>query len=389
MPTETPAARSRADLAPRVELSGADLLRAVAVLAVIYSHISFYLIDDVGSGWWMIDAVYKVFVEGLGLNQHLSFFGVAIFMTLTGALITRSAIRKHPGRFLLDRVARLLPAFWVAIAAAILLVRLGINGMFSGQPGISNIEAALSFVFGGFFLKPQVAVLGVTWTLVVQILFYLFCVAAQPILRTRPIVVPLVGAAVCALVLLYNLYVPQPYTVPMLSKVAATLPTVFLGQLIYLGIARLVDWRWLIVGVIAQIEVVRLATEIRVYWAGDRYMWTIAVVALLVLVLGHYRGRPTRWAVVRWTATRSYAIYLVHTLILYRVYENTVGPFGPTGAVLAFLVVTAGVSEVLYRWVEVPAARWLSARTRWIGQRPAKTPEPTPSRTPADTPDRA
>ncbi|RVW02555.1 acyltransferase family protein [Rhodococcus spongiicola] len=376
-------------MAPRVELAGADLLRAVAVLAVIYSHISFYLIDDVGSGWWMIDVVHKVFVEGLGLNNHLSFFGVAIFMTLTGALITRSAIRKHPGRFLIDRVARLLPAFWVAIAAAILLVRLGINGMFSGQPGISNVEAALSFVFGGFFLKPQVAVLGVTWTLVVQILFYLFCVLAQPILRTRPIVVPLAGAAVCALVLLYNLYVPQPYTVPMLSKVAATLPTVFIGQLIYLGAARLVDWRWLTVGVIAQIEVVRLATDIRVYWAGDHYLWTIAVVAALVLMLGRYRGRPTRWAVIRWTATRSYAIYLVHTLILYRVYENAVGPFGPTGAVIAFLIVTAGVSEVLYRWVEVPAARWLSARTRGIGQRPAKTPEPEPSRTPTDTPDRA
>lgn len=351
-----------------MELTGADLLRTVAVLAVVYSHISFYLIDDLGSGWWMIDGVYAVFVEGLGLNQHLSFVGVAIFMTLTGALITRSAIRHHPGRFLLDRVGRLLPAFWVAIAAAILLVRLGINGMFSGQPGISDSEAALSFVLGGFFLKPEVAVLGVTWTLVVQVLFYLYCVALRPVLRTRPIAVPLVGAALCALVLLYNLYVPQPYTVPMLSKVAATLPTVFLGQLIYLGAARLVNWRWLTVGVLAQIELVRLATEIHVYWAGDRYLWTIAVVTALVLVLGRYRGRPTRWSVVRWTATRSYAIYLVHTLILYRVYENTVESLGRTGAVLVFLAVTAAVSELLYRGVEVPAARWIAGRTRSIGR---------------------
>lgn len=380
-----------------MELSGADLLRTVAVLAVIYSHISFYLIDDLGSGWWLIDGVYAVFVEGLNLNQHLSFVGVAIFMTLTGAVITRSAMRHHPGRFLLDRVGRLLPAFWVAIAAAIVLVRLGINGMFSGQPGISNTEAALSFVLGGFFLRPEVAVLGVTWTLVVQVFFYVYCVALRPVLRARPVVVPLIGAAVCALMLLYNLYIPQPYTVPMLSKIAATLPTVFLGQLMYLGWARLVDWRWLVVGVLAQIEVVRLATEIRVYWAGDRYLWTIAVVTVLVLVLGRYRGRPTRWSVIRWTATRSYAIYLVHTLILYRVYEHAVGPLGQTGAVIAFLVVTAAVSEVLYRWVEVPAARWLSARTRRIGRGsresvPAGGPEQpdhAPSGRPVDTPDRA
>lgn len=57
---------------------------------------------------------------------------------------------------------------------------------------------------------------------------------------------------------------------------------------------------------------------------------------------------------MRWTATRSYAIYLVHTLILYRVYEHTVGSFGETGAVIAFLVVTALVSEAMYRWVESP-----------------------------------
>ena len=79
---------------------------------------------------------------------------------------------------------------------------------------------------------------------------------------------------------------------------------------------------------------------------------------------------------MRWIATRSYAIYLLHTLILYRVYENTVGSFGKTGAVLAFLLVTALASEVLYRFVEVPAALVgdLAARIWSTGRRP---PEPS------------
>ncbi|QBJ96657.1 acyltransferase [Rhodococcus sp. ABRD24] len=382
MPSEMPAA-TRAVVAPRVELTGADLLRSIAVLAVIYSHISFYLIDDLGSGWWLIDGTYKVFVEGMQLNQHLSFVGVAFFMTLTGMVLTRSAIRNPRTVFLLNRIGRLLPAFWVATALAILLVRVGINGMFSGQLGISNGEVALSFVLGGFFLKPEVAVLGVTWTLAVQVIFYLYCVAARPILRTRPIAVPIAGAVICALVLLYNLYIPQPYTVPMLSKVAATLPTVFLGQIIYLGWARLVEWRWLVVAVMAQIEVVRLASDIRVYWAGDRYLWTIAVVTAWVVLLGRYSGPPTRWAVIRWTASRSYAIYLVHTLILYRVYEHAVVPFGRTGAVVVFLIATAAVSEMLYRWVEVPGARWISARVARIGGRTEPT-EPTEPSEPSE-----
>ncbi|MFD4183390.1 acyltransferase family protein [Rhodococcus sp. NPDC058514] len=350
-----------------MEFAGANLLRAIAVLAVIYSHISYYLIDDLGTGWWLIDGVYAALVKGAGLNQHLSFVGVAIFMTLTGLMLTASATRHTPGRFLFNRIGRLLPALWVAILLAIVLVRLGVNGMFSGQDGISNSEAALSFVLGGFFLTPEVAVLGVTWTLVVQVLFYLYCVAARPLLRSIPIAVPLAGAALCSAVLLYNLYVPQPYAVPMLSKVAATLPAVFMGQIIYLGWARLASWRWLLVATLAQAEVVRLATDSHVYWAGDRYLWTMFVVSCAVLALVRYDGYVGRLPLVRWTATRSYAIYLLHTLILYRVYENAVGYLGTTGAVLAFLLVTAGAAELLYRFVEVPSSRWIGEQSRRLG----------------------
>ncbi|NLU85069.1 acyltransferase [Rhodococcus sp. HNM0569] len=348
--------------APRVEFTGANLLRFLAVLAVLYSHISFYLIDDLGTGWWGIDVVYGVFVEHMGLNQHLSFVGVAVFMMLTGALVTRSAIRHRPGQFMRARLARLLPAFWVAIAAAVLLVELGINGMFSGQDGVTPGQAVLSFFLGGFFLKPEVAVLGVTWTLVVQVLFYVLCLAFRRVLRTVPVALPLAGAALCSAVLFYNLYVPQPYTVPMLSKVAATLPVVFLGQIVYLGWAGLGEKRWLAAATLAQMGVVWLATEYRVYWAGDRYLWTIALVAAAVVLLARYDGPMSGSAVVRWTAQRSYAIYLVHTLVLYRVYENTVDHLGPTGAIVAFCIVAALVAEALYRWVEVPAARWITNR---------------------------
>ncbi|AYJ47446.1 acyltransferase family protein [Rhodococcus sp. P1Y] len=358
---------ARAVVAPRVELAGANLLRTIAVLAVLYSHISFYLIDDRGEGWWVIDVVYRVLIEDAGLNNHLSFVGVAIFMLLTGLLVTRSAMRQTRRDFAVSRLSRLVPALWVSIALAIVLVRLGINGMFSGQPGISNSEAALSFVLGGFFLKPEVAVLGVTWTLTVQLMFYLYCVAARDLLRKWPVVVPLLGAALCAAVLVYNLYIPQPWSVPMLSKIAATLPTLFLGQIIYLGWARIIGWRMVVVGVLAQAEVVRLATDVHAYWAGDQYLWTIVVVTGLVLLLGRYDGRIGNLWIVRWTGTRSYAIYLVHTLILYRVYENVVPYTGPTGAVLAFVLVTAGVSEAVYRWVETPAATWLNGRLRTGG----------------------
>ena len=349
------------EVAPRVQLGGADLLRVIAVFAVLYSHISFYLIDDVGGGWWVIDVVTAVLIGGAGLNLHLSFVGVSMFMLLTGLLITRSAMRQSRRDFMVARLARLIPTLVFAVALAIILVRLGLNGMFSGQPGITNGEAVLSFFLGGFFLRPEVAVLGVTWTLVVQIVFYLYCISMRGTLRTTPIAVPLLGAALCALVIAYNLYLPQPYTVPFLTKVAGVLPTLFLGQIIYLGWAKLVTWRWVVVGVIAQVEVIRLSIDVHTFWMGDTYLWTLVVVTGTVLLLARSDGPITRLAVVRWIGTRSYAIYLIHTLVLYRIYATVEPHLGPSAAVLAFLAGTAALSEIMYRWIELPAARRISA----------------------------
>ena len=45
------------------------------------------------------------------------------------------------------------------------------------------------------------------------------------------------------------------------------------------------SWRWVVLAVLAQVEVVRLATNVHAYWAGDQYMWTIIVVTGLVLLL--------------------------------------------------------------------------------------------------------
>lgn len=119
-----------------------------------------------------------------------------------------------------------------------------------------------------------------------------------------------------------------------------------------------------------------LATDMQVYWAGSHYLWTISVVFAVVVLLSRYDGRIGRLRVVHWVSTRSYAIYLVHTLVMYRIYENTVGFVGMTGAVICLLLGVALVSELVYRGVEVPAARWIS--NQWLHpKRPAVAEEVT------------
>ncbi|MGU3437373.1 acyltransferase family protein [Actinomycetes bacterium M1A6_2h] len=361
-----------ADAVPRIQFTGVNLLRAVAVVAVVYSHISYYLVDDLQTSWWLIDGVVFSLVKYGGLNQHLSFVGVAFFMILTGLVSTASAMRHSPRTYLVARGARLIPVFWVAVALAIVLVQFGVNGMFSRQDGIGAGNAIGSFFLVGFFERPEVVVLGVTWTLSVQILFYLYCVATRKLLLTRPIVAPLIGALACVAILIYTANVPIEYTVPMLDKIAATLPTVFLGQILYLGWARLVSWRWAVLAGLAQFEVIRYATDIDAFHVGQRaHLWTVLLIAGTVLLLARHDSPLTRSRVVHWMATRSYTIYLVHTLVLYRIYALIAPHAGSTVAVAVFLVITGLIADALYRWIEVPAARWITAR--WAGRRPAVT----------------
>ena len=376
-----PASATQDGRPPRINLSGINLIRAIAVIAVLYSHISYYLVDDLHTNWWGIDFVSKWVVQSGGLNQHLSFLGVAMFMTLTGLLLTGSAARQSPGRFMINRIGRLLPLFWVAIAVAVVLVRLGINGMFSPQSTVTDGQAAWSFVLGGFFMNPQVLVLQVAWTLVVQILFYLYVVAAAPLLRRVPVLVPLLGAAMCTAILLTCHYFdPNPAVPPTMAKVAGTLPLAFMGQIIYLGWVKLADWRWIVIASLAQVGVVKLASDLNAYGAGvDSYLWTVVVVVGTVLLLSARNGFVARSAIVRWIATRSYAIYLLQTLVLYRVYDETVQVVGKTGAIVAFLVVTGLVSEAGYRWIEVPCARLITKRVNPSREAKPKAETPAPA----------
>lgn len=361
-----------------IRFPGLDVLRAVAVLAVVYSHISYYLVDDVGGTWWVIDLVTTTLVDHGGLNHHLSFVGVAFFMMLTGLVSTASVARHSPRSFLVGRAARLLPVFWLSIFAAVVLVRLGVNGMFSQTVGISNAEAAMSFVLGGFFLRPEVVVLGVTWTLIVQFVFYGYAVALRRVLTTRPVLVPTIGAVLCWLVLLYTDLVPYDWTVPMLDKIAATLPTVFLGQIAYFAFARAASWRVLVAAALAQFAVIQFAMTVDAFHVGQRgHLWTVLVLIVAVVLIAPTDTAFGRSRVVHWLATRSYTIYLVHTLVLYRIYEWVEPHLGPTVAVAVFALVVGMLSDLVYRYVETPASAWIAKRFAGSGS-PGADPKVTP-----------
>jgi peptidoglycan/LPS O-acetylase OafA/YrhL len=70
-------------------------------------------------------------------------------------------------------------------------------------------------------------------------------------------------------------------------------------------------------------------------------------------------GPISRSKVIRGWSSRTYAIYLVHMLCMYPVLDALVPVVGADVSLLLALALTVLVAEVLHRFVEMPANRWI------------------------------
>ncbi|HQQ63498.1 MAG TPA: acyltransferase [Pseudomonadales bacterium] len=142
------------------KLKNIQALRGIAVLLVMLLHLS---------------AIEKKYSTDTIIPDFLHFgaFGVDIFFMISGFImmtVTEGLARGSTtsSRFLLLRMTRIYPLYWLTTALLALLVWLA--------PGIlSTPPSGVSFLFNSFFLLPQesIPLLSVGWTLVHEIYFYL------------------------------------------------------------------------------------------------------------------------------------------------------------------------------------------------------------------------
>jgi hypothetical protein len=123
-------------------LLGADFLRAIACLLVLLHHLAFRMPGD------KVPILFKPVHSFLVMGS----FGVSIFFVLSGFLLARpfwlaldqGAPMPSLGTYALRRAARILPGFWLALIASLLL-SLWLGGtVFDGEQAIR--------LFAGFFL---------------------------------------------------------------------------------------------------------------------------------------------------------------------------------------------------------------------------------------------
>jgi peptidoglycan/LPS O-acetylase OafA/YrhL len=327
----------------------------------------------------------------IGRAGWLGSVAVDLFFAISGFIMVaitrdRFGAPREAGRFLLERVFRIYPAYW-CVSAAVLVVYLLRPGLVNASQG-GQVD-----VLASLLLLPQamLPLLSVGWTLVHEMYFYLVFAALITLLPRgagRRAGLPLALAAWAVAVLLGQAagaaqahpavrLAADPLTLNFIAGAAAALlwPHVRPAWGPALVLAGLVAFALGLAWVPASLE--------QVFF--DR-PWRAAVCALpcalvtLGAVAGNGRGPWLgRRAWVR-LGDVSYSFYLVHLLVLSLAGKLWSALLPPTAAAAALLfglsfAACLLLSHLGWRWVEQPTQRWgKRLARRWFA--PAAPPAP-------------
>jgi|688.fasta_scaffold404696_1 exopolysaccharide production protein ExoZ len=143
-----------------------DLLRIIAALAIILSHISGeFTLRNYDNG------LINLIIEYYGFLSS----GVDLFFVISGYVIMLSLNSKYhkPGAFLRGRIRRIIPIYWM-LTLTILLLNLVTNFLSISNVQIANFERIISsFFFVTQHTGNSPPIIQQGWTLEYEMLFYL------------------------------------------------------------------------------------------------------------------------------------------------------------------------------------------------------------------------
>ena len=142
-----------------------DFLRAIAVFLVVWDHFVGGYLHASHQNWLPNRVVNGLLFQPLGITQYGGFLGVCLFFLISGYIITNVATRETAFQFGIRRFLRIFPPLAVAVLLVVALGRLGLSSYSSGAHATFG-DVLANLTLTNYFI-------GVAWTLVIEVTFYL------------------------------------------------------------------------------------------------------------------------------------------------------------------------------------------------------------------------
>jgi peptidoglycan/LPS O-acetylase OafA/YrhL len=313
-----------------------DLLRALAVSAVVLGHIAAFF--GAPPRIWLVDP------------YCLGRMGVLLFFVHT-SLVLMQSLERDPSatRFLLRRVFRIYPLAMVAIVATVAF-RLPLSRVEPHHFIRWNADAmdVLANIFLVQDFSGRVAILGPTWSLTYELLMYLLLPLIFIVARSKTRAISLYCAGVAASVLLVQFSVVQAYP-PLFCFwffMPCFLPGVVAYQLLKSKQAKLPAYCW-------PLALILLCFMYTVTHKIDGAAYVFC--ALVGLLIPRFEEIGSRALAVasHYVAKYSYGAYLSHFAALYLAFELG-SHLALTLQIMIFIILLAVMPILLYHAIEEP-----------------------------------
>jgi peptidoglycan/LPS O-acetylase OafA/YrhL len=346
---------------------GLDILRASAILFVVFNHICNYFVT---------------FPQSTVLGDIGGVLGVEIFFVLSGFLIGRILMREFDAdinslkikHFYMRRWFRTLPLYYFILAVLI------VGTIITTQTFDFHLT---HFVFLQNFSHEELNFFGVSWSLAIEEWFYLTIplilwagYKLKLITKKSMLFLILLVSAIMIARVLYVIYVPSATFDDIRKSIIFRFDSLLIGVIIA-GIKLHVNKLYmfirkpifaaiafvLMLGLIYKytrlLEIGQLNTDF-----GAKAFGLIILSVLIGIILTYFETSKVinetirkHWALrefVTWTSLLSYSIYLIHVSI-FEIFRGIFPPNPQSFIGLACaLVVTTGVSYLLFRYIETP-----------------------------------
>ncbi len=333
------------------EIRSLNALRGLAALVVLVSHFS-------GATGWLGE------YPSSGAGQ----LGVMLFFILSGFLmaylylhepLTSGALR----RYIVARIARVVPLFAVVIAASTVLPRIGVDGVFYDLSTRAQVISHMLLLSGKSIL----------WTIPTELQFYAVLVIWWAVLRKSPFgILPIVIAAASGLVATRR-FSADIGGIPYEFRLPQVIPYFAIGALFGIAYRKWPQLRQRQHRAFASILLLVIALYPKVFEAivGERHqLWRdprIFVIMSLIFATVVFLV-PSDAAVL---ANRigdhlgqiSYSLYLLHVPVMWAIAKialpNSIG-------FVFFLAASVGVASLSFQLFERPMARAIRGQAqRW------------------------
>lgn len=361
----------------RGQISSVHVLRGVAALLVVWSHLSAYWLFVVGETSAIQDAWASVIAGPLHVYQDGGYLGVVLFFLISGYIVTHASMSETRRSYVVKRLLRIFPALFSSLAVLWVLMHV-MSALdvpllaFQGGPPSRWLQ---SLLLVDFFI-PGPHVLSLTWTLAIELIFYVLVLAAIGRQRTWPLGTTVVMAGVWALAtwVITASVLGEPPT-PESEGLVILVGVLLVGRCIYLvhtrranrtAAAALAVVVGILVGVFQDVQNPGFLLE-RAGTAGEPLVTYAIALALFVGMLAWAPRRAIQ--PFAWLGDISYSLYLLHLPVGFA----TLGVLHrfdvPSSlATLVAIAVSLLAAHVSYRLVEQPSQR--AARRLLAPRRP-------------------